>query len=181
MTDRATLEALLARVLEGEGPDRELDAEITRAYFGLEVSFGRWALSHDRFQPLCIVRDAPMNSDLRARKEASGAEVLEYESGGKWWLYVPWCVPCYTTSLSAIASARLPAFSRAAIALTLVPEGRDWHVQSHPSVNACWASVSPAKHDLKLREWGSGMVKAVTPERALLAACIKARMEVQND
>jgi hypothetical protein len=28
MTDRATLEALLARVLEGTGPDRELDAEI---------------------------------------------------------------------------------------------------------------------------------------------------------
>lgn len=28
MTNRATLEALLARVLEGTGPDRELDAEI---------------------------------------------------------------------------------------------------------------------------------------------------------
>jgi hypothetical protein len=32
MTDRATLEALLARVLEGTGPDRELDAEIARAF-----------------------------------------------------------------------------------------------------------------------------------------------------
>ncbi len=31
MTDRATLEALLARVLEGTGPDRELDAEIHAA------------------------------------------------------------------------------------------------------------------------------------------------------
>lgn len=30
MTDRATLEALLARVLEGTGPDRELDGEIWR-------------------------------------------------------------------------------------------------------------------------------------------------------
>ena len=28
MTERATLEALLARVLEGTGPDRELDGEI---------------------------------------------------------------------------------------------------------------------------------------------------------
>jgi hypothetical protein len=31
MTDHATLEALLARVLEGEGPDRELDGEIGAA------------------------------------------------------------------------------------------------------------------------------------------------------
>ena len=34
MTDRATLEALLARVVQGEGPDRELDAEIARKVFG---------------------------------------------------------------------------------------------------------------------------------------------------
>ena len=31
MKERATLEVLLARVLEGEGPDRELDAEIALA------------------------------------------------------------------------------------------------------------------------------------------------------
>jgi len=34
MTDRATLEALLARVLEGTGPDRELDAEIEACLTG---------------------------------------------------------------------------------------------------------------------------------------------------
>ena len=32
MTDRATLEALLARVLEGTGPDRELDFAIAAAF-----------------------------------------------------------------------------------------------------------------------------------------------------
>jgi hypothetical protein len=32
MTDRATLEALIARVLEGEGPDRELDFAIAAAF-----------------------------------------------------------------------------------------------------------------------------------------------------
>ena len=32
MTNRATLEALLARVLEGEGPDRELDFAIAAAF-----------------------------------------------------------------------------------------------------------------------------------------------------
>ena len=36
MTDRATLEALLARVLEGTGPDRELDAEIAKAFGWIE-------------------------------------------------------------------------------------------------------------------------------------------------
>jgi len=34
MTDRATLEALLARVLEGAGPDRELDADIEACLTG---------------------------------------------------------------------------------------------------------------------------------------------------
>ena len=34
MTDRATLQALLNRVLEGTGPDRELDGEIARELFG---------------------------------------------------------------------------------------------------------------------------------------------------
>jgi hypothetical protein len=33
MTERATLEALLARVLEGTGPDRELDSDIARELF----------------------------------------------------------------------------------------------------------------------------------------------------
>ena len=36
MTNRATLEALLARVLEGTGPDRELDLRIARELFDSE-------------------------------------------------------------------------------------------------------------------------------------------------
>ena len=36
MTERATLEALLARVLEGTGPDRELDLRIARELFDSE-------------------------------------------------------------------------------------------------------------------------------------------------
>lgn len=37
MTNRATLQALLNRVLEGEGPDRELDAEIACAVNGFTM------------------------------------------------------------------------------------------------------------------------------------------------
>ena len=37
MTDRATLEALLARVSEGDGPDRELDGEIACAVNGFTM------------------------------------------------------------------------------------------------------------------------------------------------
>ena len=36
MTNRATLEALLARVLEGTGPDQELDLRIARELFDSE-------------------------------------------------------------------------------------------------------------------------------------------------
>jgi hypothetical protein len=59
-------------------------------------------------------------------------------------------------------------------AVTLVPEGCDWHCQSNPSVTACWASVDPMKFDLKLQEWGSGMRRASTPALALCAAALRA-------
>lgn len=39
MTNRATLEALLARVLEGTGPDRELDGDLAEA---LQVGGSPW-------------------------------------------------------------------------------------------------------------------------------------------
>jgi hypothetical protein len=70
-------------------------------------------------------------------------------------------VPRYTASLDA--------------AVTLVPEGCDWHCQSNPSVSACWASVSPMKVDSKLQEWGSGMRRASTAALALCAAALRAR------
>jgi len=60
-------------------------------------------------------------------------------------------------------------------AVTLVPEGCDWHCQSNPSVSACWASVSPKKLGLELRGWGSGMRRASTPALALCAAALRAR------
>jgi hypothetical protein len=39
MTKRATLEAMLARVLEGSGPDRELDGDLAEA---LQVGGNPW-------------------------------------------------------------------------------------------------------------------------------------------
>ncbi len=143
MTERATLETLLARVLEGTGPDRELDAEIAVALFGGEIIWKTARYTMDAYP---------------ARRIQNSAYIGGYQNAG---------VLAYTASLDD--------------ALTLVPEGRDWHVQSNPSVGACWASISPAKHDLKLREWGSGMVKAVTPERALITACLKTRMEALGE
>ena len=140
MTERAAWEALLARVQEGSGEDRALNADIA-------VTLGGWQRKwHDS--------ERPHGWYWRRGDYSWTAEMDGYPSD-------------YLGSLDA--------------AVTLVSEGRDWHMQSNPSVGACWASVSPAKHDLKLREWGSGMVKAVTPERALIAACIKARMEAQGD
>jgi hypothetical protein len=143
MTNRATLEALLARVLEGEGPDRELDGEIVAALFGGEIVWKTARYTMDAYP---------------VRRIQNSAYVGGYQNAG---------VLAYTESLDA--------------AIRLVPEGRDWHVQSNPSIGACWASISPAKHGLKLREWGSGMVKAATPARALIAACLKARMEALGE
>jgi hypothetical protein len=69
----------------------------------------------------------------------------------------------------------LPYTASLDAAVTLVPEGCDWHCQSNPSVNACWASVSPMKFDSKLQEWGSGMRRASTTALALCAAALRAR------
>ena len=142
MTDRATLEALLNRVLEGTGPDRELDAEIA-----------------------CAVNGFTMHEDSNPG-----------DGHFAFWHGKPWESLC--SNCSGWPHYTGPGLDAA---LTLLPEGRDWHVQSNPSAGACWASISPAKHDLKLREWGSGMMKAATPARAIIAACIKARMEAQGE
>lgn len=69
----------------------------------------------------------------------------------------------------------LPYTASLDAAVTLVPEGCDWHCQSNPSVSACWASVSPMKVDSKLQEWGSGMRRASTAALALCAAALRAR------
>ena len=90
MTDRATLEALLARVLEGEGPDRELDAEIDLYLLDAGIRAERFSIPFDAphytasldaaltvffgnppplipSEPRLVLRDA-----LRERMEAQG-------------------------------------------------------------------------------------------------------------
>ena len=139
MTDRATLEALMNRVLEGTGPDREIDGQLA-----LLKGYTYEKRKGEKFPWW---------------RRPDGFRISIWGDQNK--------PPPYTASLDA--------------ALTLLPDDRDWHVQRNRSLGACWASISPAKHDLKLREWGSGMMKAATPERALMAACLKARMEAQGD
>jgi hypothetical protein len=114
MNDRATLEALLARVLAGTGPDRELDAEID--LYLLEAG-----LRGQRFS-------------------------------------IPFDAPPYTASLDA--------------AITLVPEGWTW-ARFHSGVFEC--AVLDERRVLFARG------DAATPARALIAACLKARMEAQGE
>ena len=113
MKERATLEVLLARVLEGEGPDRELDAEI------------------DLYL---------LDAGIRAERFS-----------------IPFDAPPYTASLDA--------------ALTLVPEG--WLYELHSGNDEDWAEVTLFPYLAKATFW----TRAATPPRALIAACLKARME----
>ena len=134
MTERATLEALLARVLEGTGPDRELDAEIAVALFGGEIIWKTARYTMDAYP---------------ARRIQNSAYVGGYQNAG---------VLAYTESLDA--------------ALTLVPDGWTW-ARFHSGVFEC-AMLDDRR---ALFERGD----AATPARALIAACLKARMEVQGE
>lgn len=133
--ERATLETLLARVLEGEGPDRELNAEI-EAWLTGRVTHPRkpgWTFEkQDAEWKLARLADSPFIS--QASRPA----------------------PLYTASLDA--------------ALTLVPEGWTW-ARYHGGVFEC------AVLDERRSRFERG--EAATPARALIAACIKARMEVK--
>ena len=141
MTDRATLEALIARVLEGTEPDQELDAEIAVALFGGEIIWKTARYTMDAYP---------------ARRIQNSAYVGGYQNAG---------VLAYTESLDA--------------ALTLVPEGWSWHValRKWPTPTRATGSVWSESLD------GSKLfyVDAATPARALIAACIKARMEAQGE
>lgn len=133
MTDRATLEALLARVLEGEGPDRELDAEIARMLLPSDadaVTRSRYGWSYRVFGP-----------------DGWDDEWLENKP--------------YTASLDAT--------------LTLVPEG--WHslIGARPD----WPWVQMWEFPLPCRKVPT--TNAPTIQRALIAACLKARMEAQGE
>ena len=133
MTERATLEALLARVLEGTGPDRELDAEIAVALFGGEIIWKTANYTMDAYPARRI-----QNSDY----------VGGYQNAG---------VLAYTESLDA--------------ALTLVPEG--WHAEIGTRPDWPWARLFKWTYPAGNTEFISGP----TPPRALIAACLKARME----
>lgn len=62
--------------------------------------------------------------------------------------------PNFTTSLDA--------------ALTLLLEGEDWHIQSNPSIGACWASVGRFTR-------GPLLWKHTSPAIALCIAALEAR------
>lgn len=57
MTNHATLEALLARVLEGAGPDRELDAEIALAFGVVSSRVGNCFYGHKHYSVMVLDRD----------------------------------------------------------------------------------------------------------------------------
>ena len=131
MTDRATLEALLARVLEGTGPDRELDAEIALAFGVVSSRTGNCFYGHKYYSVMVLDRDF-------------------YEHDGT----APE-LPPYTASLDA--------------ALTLLPEGWGWRRRSNLTMALVYGESE--KYDL--------VSVHCDPPRALIAACIKARMEAQ--
>lgn len=133
MTNRATLEAMLARVLEGSGPDRELDGEIAVALFGGEIIWKTARYTMEQYP---------------ARRVQNSAYVGGYQNAG---------VLAYTASLDA--------------ALTLVPEG--WH--SLIGVRPDWPWVQMWEFPLPCRKVPT--TNAPTIQRALIAACLKARME----
>ena len=134
MTERTTLEALLARVLEGTGPDRELDADIALDLGVVAQRAGNCFYGHKHYSVMVLDRDY-------------------YDHDGN----APE-LPHFTASLDA--------------AITLVPEG--WAVELVQAL-----SGTPWHATLR---GGSALVPiigatAATPARALIAACLKARME----
>ena len=144
MSKRATLEALLARVLEGEGPDRELDAEIARMQLPPDadaVTRSRHGWSYRVFGP-----------------DGWDDEWLENKP--------------YTASLDA--------------ALTLMPEGwrinllSEWDNETLRAKGAWQAILMPiGKGDSIHAGMRTRCDHAATPPRALIAVCLKARMEAQ--
>ena len=135
MTDRATLEALLARVLEGEGPDRELDGEIALTLGGWER---KWCAN-----------ELPSGWYWRRGVFSWTAEGDGYPSN-------------YSASLDA--------------ALTLVPEGWRWWVNS-----SGYARLWLPGKDGQAPQAIAYCEHRATPPRALIAASLKARMEAQGE
>lgn len=133
MTDRATLEALLARVLEGGGQDRELDGQLA-----LLKGYTYEKHKGDKFPWW---------------RKPDGFRISIWGDQNK--------PPPYTTSLDA--------------ALTLVPEG--WLYELHSGNDEDWAEVTLFPYLARATFW----TRAPTPARALIAACLKARMAAQGE
>ena len=140
MTERATLEALLARVLESTGPDRELDAEIALAFGIVAQRGGNCFYGHKHYSVMVLDRDY-------------------YDHDGN----APE-LPNYTASLDA--------------ALTLVPEGWSWHAALRTYLTPFRGTGSVWQEG---QQYALFNADAATPARALIAACIKARMEALGD
>ena len=143
MTDRATLEALLNRVLEGTGPDRELDAEIA-----------------------CAVNGFTMHEDSNPG-----------DGHFAFWHGKPWESLC--SNCSGWPHYTGPGLDAA---LTLLPEGYWWQIANgnrrHYDLQAgaeLFFAGGPNRGDMAFS------ADAATPARALMAACLKARMEAQGD
>ncbi len=144
MSERATLEALLARVLEGTGPDRELDAEIHAATLYIKPII-----------PEAIVTRECQENGFYAFHHVPGSP-----GGVSYWHQAP----PYTVSLDS--------------ALTLVPDGWSWHSALRTYLTPFRATGSVWQDG---QQYALFNADANTPARALIAACLKARMEALGD
>ena len=130
MTDRATLEALLARVLEGTGPDREIDGQLA-----LLKGYTYEKRKGEKFPWW---------------RRPDGFRISIWGDQNK--------PPPYTASLDAVLR-------------DLLPEGWGWRRRSNLTMALVYGESE--KYDL--------VSVHCDPPRALIAACIKARMEAQGE
>lgn len=136
MTDRATLEALLARVVEGEGWDAKLNADIA-------VTLGGWERKwHDS--------ERPHGWYWRRGDYSWTAEMDGYPSD-------------YLGSLDAVLR-------------DLLPEGWSWEIYSD-GIALLWKQP-PEPSSIRRTVTAP---RCATPARALIAACLKARMEALGE
>lgn len=156
----ADLAELLERVKAATGPDRVIDALVAKALLSeahprLDPN-ERLCVRGDLSQPLCFHRPEPMSAVMRRRKEADGAEVLEFQDARGWWLFVSRCVPPVSASLDA--------------ALALVERvlpGADWRLQTAADGReGFWAVL--------IHLQGRNMKEGPTAPLALLAALLSA-------
>ncbi len=136
MTERATLEALLARVLEGTGPDEKIDGQLA-----LLKGYTYEKHKGDKFPWW---------------RRPDGLRIAFYGNENR--------PPPFTASLDA--------------ALTMVPEGWSWFV----AMRHYLAPVGAAGGVWQVgQQRATFTADAATPARALIAACLKAMMEAQDE